>query len=157
MEKPTKVILLNQDLVREKLRQKKFDDVSLSSWGNLDEFIHFIISFGIFAMLAQLGLTTGHSGIPVYLLAMLAFVKPLFGIRFDDNIKYLFQDHHVLRLLGFNIKHIDEGYSKRTRENGSKPIHPNTLRNFLATLGYKETTGLMVKVVLTWGRATVTY
>lgn len=147
MEKPTKVILLNQDLVREKLRQKKFDDVCLSSWGNLDEFIHFIISFGIFAMLAQLGLTTGHSGIPVYLLAMLAFVKPLFGIRFDDNIKYLFQDHHVLRLLGFNIKHIEEGYSKRTRENGSKPIHPNTLRNFLATLGYKETTGLMVKVV----------
>lgn len=147
MEKPTKVILLNQDLVREKLRQKKFDDVSLSSWGNLDEFIHFIISFGIFAMLSQLGLTTGHSGIPVYLLVMLAFVKPLFGIRFDDNIKYLFQDHHVLRLLGFNIKHIEEGYSKRTRENGSKPIHPNTLRNFLATLGYKETTGLMVKVV----------
>ena len=147
MKNPAKVILLNQDLVREKLRQKKFDDVSLSSWGNLDEFIHFIISFGIFAMLAQLGLTTGHSGIPVYLLAMLAFVKPLFGIKFDDNIKYLFQDHHVLRLLGFNIKHIEEGYSKRTRENGSKPIHPNTLRNFLATLGYKDTTGLMVKVV----------
>ena len=113
MEKPTKVILLNQDLVREKLRQKKFDDVSLSSWGNLVEFIHFIISFRIFAMLAQLGLTTGHSGIPVYLLAMLAFVKPLFGIRFDDNIRYLFQDHHVLRLLGFNIKYIEEGYSKQ--------------------------------------------
>jgi len=31
-------------------------------------------------MLAQLGLTTGHSGIPFYLLAMLAFVKPFFGI-----------------------------------------------------------------------------
>jgi len=147
MAKPTKVILLNQDLVREKLRQKKFDDVCLSSWGHLDEFIHFITSFGILAMLFQLGLTTGRSGIPVYLLAMLSFVKPLFGIRFDDNIKYLFQDHHVLRLLGFNIKHIDEGYSKRTREDGSKPIHPNTLRNFLATLGYKQTTGLMVKVV----------
>jgi len=147
MAKPTKVILLNQDLVREKLRQKKFDDVCLSSWGHLDEFIQFIISFGILAMLFQLDLTTSHSGIPVYLLAMLSFVKPLFGIRFDDNIKYLFQDHHVLRLLGFNIKHIEQGYSKRTRENGSKPIHPNTLRNFLATLGYKETTGLMVKVV----------
>jgi len=147
MKNPAKVILLNQDLVREKLRQKKFDDVCLSSWGHLDEFIHFIISFGIFAMLFQLGLTTGHSGIPVYLLAMLSFVKPLFGIRFDDNIKYLFQDHHVLRLLGFNIKHIEQGYSKRTRDNGSKPIHPNTLRNFLATLGYKQTTGLMVKVV----------
>ncbi len=72
------------------------------------------LQFLIFAMPLQLGLTTGHSGIPVYLLAMLAFVKPLFGIRFDDNIKYPFQDHHVLRLLGFNIKHIDEGYSKRS-------------------------------------------
>jgi len=48
MKNPAKVILLNQDLVREKLRQKKFDDVSLSSWGHLDEFIDFIISFGIF-------------------------------------------------------------------------------------------------------------
>jgi len=147
VKRPTKVILLNQALVREKLRQKKFDDVCLSSWGHLDEFIQFIISFGLFAMLFQIGLTTGRSGIPVYLLAMLAFVKPLFGIRFDDNIKYLFQDHHVLRLLGFNIKHIEQGYSKRTGEDGSKPIHPNTLRNFLATLGYKQTTGLMVKVV----------
>jgi hypothetical protein len=147
MKKPSKVIILNQDLVREKLRQKKFDDVCLSSWGHLDEFIQFITSFGLFTMLAQLGLTTGHSAIPFYLLAMLAFVKPLFGIRFDDNVKYLFQDHHVLRLLGFNIEQIEHGYSKRTRENGSKPIHSKTLTNFLSSLGYKETTGLMVKVV----------
>jgi len=147
MKKPYKVIILNQELVREKLRQKKYDDVCLSSWGHLDEFIHFITSFGLLAMLAQLGVTTGHSGISFYLLAMLAFVKPLFGIRFDDNMKYLFQDHHVLRLLGFNIKHIEQGYSKRTRENGSKPIHPDSLRNFLMDLGYKEPTGLLVKVV----------
>ena len=147
MKKPFKVIVLNQNLVREKLRQKKFDDVCLSSWGHLDEFIQFITSFGLFSMLAQLGLTTGHSGIPFCLMAMLAFVKPLFGIRFDDNIKYLFQDCHVLRLLGFNLKQIEHGYSKRTRENGSKPIHPKTLSNFLSSLGYKETTGLLVKVI----------
>lgn len=53
VKRPTKVILLNQALVREKLRQKKFDDVCLSSWGHLDEFIQFIISFGLFAMLFQ--------------------------------------------------------------------------------------------------------
>jgi len=147
MKKPTKVILLNQELVREKLQQKKFDDVSLSSWGHLDEFMTFITSFGLFTMLAQLGLSTGHSGIPVYLLAMLAFVKPLFALRFDDNIKYLFNDHHVLRLIGFNFRQIENGYSKRTGQNGSKPIHPDTLRNFLSNLGYRQTTGLLVKVV----------
>lgn len=147
MEKTPNIVIFNQQLVREKLRQKKYDDVCLSSWGHLDEFIEFITSFGIFSMLAQLGLTTGHSGIPIFLLAMLAFVKPLFGIRFDDNIKYLFQDSHVLRMLGFNLKHIEQGYSKRTTVNGSKPIHPNTLRNFLSSLGYKETTGLLVKIV----------
>ena len=75
-------------------------------------------------MLAQLGLTTGHSGIPIFLLAMLAFVKPLFGIRFDDNIKYLFQDSHVLRMLGFNLKHIEQGYSKRTTVNGANRFTP---------------------------------
>ena len=54
---------------------KKYDDVCLSSWGHLDEFVQFITSFDIFSMLAQLGLTTGHSGIAVVLLAMLAFFK----------------------------------------------------------------------------------
>lgn len=147
MEKTPKIIILDQELVREKLRQKKYDEVCLTSWGHLDEFIHFLISFGIFSMLAQLGLTTGHSGIPSVLLAMLAFAKPLFGLRFDDNIKYLFQDHHVLRLLGFNFEQINNGCSKRTTKNGSKPVHPNTLRNFLSSLGYKQTTGLLVKVV----------
>jgi hypothetical protein len=147
MENAPKIIILNQELVRKKLRQKKYDDVCLSSWGHLDEFIQFIAAFGIFTMLAQLGLNTGHSGVPVCLLSMLAFVKPLFGIRFDDNIKYLFQDRHVLRLLGFNFKQIENGFSNRTKANGYKPIHPNTLRNFLSDLGYKETTGLLVKIV----------
>lgn len=147
MKKTPKIVILDQELVRKKLRQKKYDEVCLSSWGRLDEFIQFITSFGIFSMLTQLGLTAGHSGIPVFLLAMLAFVKPLFDIRFDDNIKYLFQDYHVLRLLGFNFKQIQNGYSKRTTTDGSKPIHPNTLRNFLSSLGYKETTGLHVKVI----------
>ncbi|OQX10718.1 MAG: hypothetical protein BWK80_45480 [Desulfobacteraceae bacterium IS3] len=43
-------MLLNQEPVREKLRQKKYDDISLSSWGRLDEFISFITSFGLFAI-----------------------------------------------------------------------------------------------------------
>jgi hypothetical protein len=147
MKDKPKVIFLNQEFVRQKLQQKKYDDISLTGWGHLDEFIHFIISFGIFTMLMQLGLATGHSGIPVFLLTMLALAKPLFGLRFDDNIKYLFQDHHVLRLLGFNIKQIKEGSSKRTTENGSKPLHPDTVRNFLKSLGYKVTVGLHMKVV----------
>ena len=144
-DKP-KIIFHNQEFIRQKLRQKKYDDVCLSGWGHLDEFVHFIISFGIFTMLAQLGLATGHSGIPIFLLTMLALAKPLFGIRFDDNLKYLFQDHHVLRLLGFNIKQIKEGCSKRTSENGSKPLHPDTVRNFLISIGYKVSVGLHLKV-----------
>jgi len=39
------IVILNQELVREKLRQKKYDDVCLSSWGHLDEFVQFITSF----------------------------------------------------------------------------------------------------------------
>jgi hypothetical protein len=47
MGKSRQTITLNQKLVREKLRQKKYDDVCLSSWGHLDEFVNFITSFGI--------------------------------------------------------------------------------------------------------------
>ena len=142
-----KVLILNNKIVRERLRQKKYDDVCLTSWGGLDEFINFIISFGLLTMLGQLGVQTGHSGVPYYIMAMMAFIKPLFGIRFDDNIKYLSSDPHVLRLLGFNLKSIKEGYSKRTKNVDSAPIHPNTLRNFLCKLGYQQTTGLFVKCV----------
>ena len=146
MKSDPKIIIRNQEIVRQKLRQKKYDDVCLSGWGHLDEFVHFIITFGIFTMLTQLGLTTGHSGIPVFLLTMLALAKPLFGLRFDDNLKYLFQDHHVLRQLGFTMEHINKGYSKRTKENGSTPIYPDTVRNFLMSLGYKVPVGLFMKV-----------
>jgi hypothetical protein len=65
-----------------------------------------------------------------YILAMMAFIKPLFGIRFDDKIKYFSSDHHVLRSLIFDLKFIKEGHSKRTINVDSAPIHPNTLRNF---------------------------
>ena len=77
----------------------------------------------------------------------MASIKPLLAIRFDDNIKYLSSEPHVLRLLGFNLKSIKEGYSKRTKNVDSAPIHPNTLRNFLCKLGYQQTTGLFVKCV----------
>jgi len=147
MKNEPKVIILNQELVRQTLQQKKYDDVCLTGWGHLDEFVHFIINFGIFTMPASLGLATGRSGIPVFLLTMLVLAKPLFGLRFDDNIKYLFQDHHVLRLLGFNIKQIEHGCSKRTTKNGSKPVHPDTVRNFLKSLGYKQTVGLHIKAI----------
>jgi len=87
-----KVVILNQELVRKKLRQKKYDDLYLSSWGHLDEFVDFIIGFGLFYMLAQLGLTTGHSGIPFSVLTMLAFLKPLFEIKFDDAQNIIITD-----------------------------------------------------------------
>jgi hypothetical protein len=103
MEIVPKVIILNQALVREKLQQKKYDDVCLSAWGHLDEFVHFIISFGILDMLARLGLSTGHSGIPAFILVMLVFSKSLFGPRFDDNIKYLVKVVRKLFALGLLV------------------------------------------------------
>lgn len=136
-----------QEDVREKLKQKCFDDVSLTSYGRLDEFISFLVSFGFSRMLAQLGISTGKSGIPVFLLAMLSFIRPLLGIRFIDNMKYLFGDPHLLVTLGFTLQQIKEGYSKRTGKDGSKPIHPDTVRNFLSSLSYPQSMGLSVKVV----------
>ena len=147
MAKTIKTITLNQDLVRERLRQKKYDEVCVSRWGRLDEFDEFVVGFGVFPMLAQLGVCAGHSGIPLYILAMLAFLKPLFGIKFDDNLKYLFQDHHVMGLCGFSFKQIRNGYSKRTTAGGKKPIRQDSVRNFLKSLGYAQTTGLLMKAV----------
>lgn len=112
-----------QEEVREKLKQKRFDDVSLTSYGRLDEFVSFLVSLGFLKMLTQLGISTGKSGIPVFLLAMLSFIRPLLGIRFTRNMKYLFGDPYLLVTLGFTFQQIKEGLLQKNRRRWIK-THP---------------------------------
>jgi len=124
----------SQRRVRELLRQGKYDDVALTEYGRLDQFIDFLDQTGYLNLLKEKVPSKGQNGIPNFLLSMIWTAKPLLGVGRMDELRYMFRDEHLLRLLGFNFKQIKDGYSKRTKKNGTKPIHPDTARNFAISL-----------------------
>jgi hypothetical protein len=124
----------SQRRVRELLRQDKYDDVALTEYGRLDQFIDFLDQMGFLKLLQERALPKGQNGIPNFLLSMVWTAKSLLGVGRVDDLRYMFKDAHVMRLLGFNFKQIRNGYSKRTGKKGTKPIHPNTARNFATSL-----------------------
>ena len=127
-------VKLDQQRLRRLLKQGKYDDVSLTSYGRLDQFTHFLEKVGFLKLLKQKAPSKGQNGIPNLLLSLVWTAKSLLGVGRMDDLRYMFKDEHVMRLLGFNFRHIRYGYSKRTKKGGTKPIHPDTVRNFAKAL-----------------------
>lgn len=81
------------------------------------------------------------------MLSLIWSAKSLLGVGRVNDLRDMFRDEHVMRLLGFNFRHIRGGYSKRTRKGGTKPIHPDTVRNFGISLPVTTTEDLHNSVV----------
>jgi len=124
----------SQKRVRGLLKQRKYDDLALTEYGRLDQFIDFLGHVGYLNLLQEKVPPKRKNGIPNFLLSLIWTAKPLLGIGRMDDLRYMFRDAHVLRLLGFNFAQIANGYSRRTKKNGTKPIHPDTARNFAIAL-----------------------
>ena len=125
---------LDQQRVRRLLKQGKYDDVALTSYGRLDQFISFLEKVGFLKLLHEKAPNKGQNGVPNFLLSLIWSAKSLLGVGRMDDLRYMFKDEHVMRLLGFKFRHIRQGYSKRTKRAGTKPIHPDTARNFAKAL-----------------------
>jgi hypothetical protein len=124
----------SQKRVRALLRQGKYDDVSLTSYGRLGHFFDFLFRIGLLKIIGRLPIYKHPQGIPVLLLALLWMSKALLGFRYVDNLRHMMRDKHLMRLCGFRQEEIEHGYSRRTGYRGSKPIHPDSVRNFGSSL-----------------------
>jgi len=121
----------NKEKVRERLKRRKWDDVSLTGWGRLDEFIYFLHGLGYFKILQRAKLEILRTGIPHYLLLSTFSMKILLGIPSVRKVKEnLFREKAVLKLLGYTVKQIEKGFNRRNRGK-SKPINVDDLRNIL--------------------------
>ncbi len=120
----------SQKRVRALLKQGKYDDISLTSYGRLGHFFDFIFRIGLLKIVSRLPIYKHPQGIPVALLALLWVSKALLGFKYVDNLRYMMRDKHLMRLCGFRPEEIEHGYSRRTTYRGSKPIHPDSVRNF---------------------------
>jgi len=121
----------NKKRVRERLKRGKWDDVSLTGWGRLDEFIYFLHEMKFFKILKGAELEIIRSGIPHYLLLSAFCAKILLGIPSIRKVKEnLFREKAILQLLGYTVVAIENGFNKRGRGK-SKPINVDDLRNIM--------------------------
>ena len=116
------------------LKQGKYDDFSLTSYGRLGHFFDFMFRAGVLKIVKRLGIHKRDNGINIMHLALLWFAKAVLGFAYVDNLKFMFRDKHLMRLCGFTPQQIEEGYSKRSSKRGLKPVHTDSVRNFGSAL-----------------------
>jgi len=137
----------SQKRVRQLLKQGKYDDISLTSYGRLGHFFDFIFRVGVLKIVHKLGIQKRRNGIAIAHLALLWLAKALLGFAYVDNLKHMFRDRHLMRLCGFTPQQIENGYSRRTTKRGLKPVHTDSVRNFGSSLPVKLSEKFFTEIV----------
>jgi hypothetical protein len=137
----------SQKRVRQLLKQGKYDDISLTSYGRLGHFFDFIFRVGVLKIVHKLGIQKRGNGIDITHLALLWIAKALLGFKYVDNLKQMFKDRHLMRLCGFTPQQIENGYSRRTTKRGLKPVHTDSVRNFGSSLPTKLSEQFFTEIV----------
>lgn len=137
----------HQAHVRERLRQKRFDDVALTGYGHLDRYLRLVHEFGLPQMMRELDFYQPDNGVPVFLLQNVALGKVILGAKSTHSLRVLFKDKHLMRLFGFTRQEIEAGFSGRTHEGGTTPIVPRTVGNFLERVTWRQAYGLHRRVI----------
>ena len=103
----------DKDKVTEKLKQKKYDDISLQSRGRLDDLIAFLYQTGILALFDSIKSPMERKPeIPREFLHYCLCLKPVVEAGSVNQLpSRLFEDTDTLQELGFTIEEIKDGFS----------------------------------------------
>lgn len=127
----------NQQEVIKRLLDGNYEMVTGKGWGFFDEFFTFLWHIGFLSLLNIEGVGFKRKMIALTKLLMTYSTKILLGISSMNAVpEKLFGDIGLLKLLGFTVRQIKEGFSERGKyEEG--PMHKNTLADAAAkvTLG----------------------
>ena len=129
----------NQERVREALRAGRVDEVVMLRATEFDKLAAAMHTFGYWDQLTsiQIGMDKDEDDVPDELLVRELAVLPLLRIPNPHQAPvYLFQDHGVLRYLGFTVAQIRDGFNNKgvrspTGEPRMRPHHRDTLYNAL--------------------------
>lgn len=129
----------NQHRVREALREGYVDEVVACRATAFDELAGAMTAFGYWEQLESIEVKLDKDGddVPSELLMRELAVLPLLRIPNPHQAPtYLFQDHGVLRFLGFTLAQIRDGFNDKgvrspTGKGRMRPHHRDTLYNAL--------------------------
>lgn len=133
----------NQKEVIKRLLDGNYEMVTGKGWGFFDEFFTFLWHIGFLSVLNIEGIGFKRKMIALTKLLMTYSTKILLGISSMNAVpEKLFGDIGLLKLLGFSIRQIKEGFSDRGKyEEG--PMHKNTLADAAAKVTLEECQGIL--------------
>lgn len=105
------IFILNRQAVIEALRQGQCDGILPAARGFLDGFAEFLLEAGVLSAFEQFPDGRGRCSIPMFFFCNTLVHRPLFHLRRLAPIeRTLFRSAYILRQLGFNALHIQEGF-----------------------------------------------
>ena len=118
----------NREKVRRLLRRGIYDDISLSGWGRLDDFVAMMVGLGIFDIFSQIRPRDRSWIIPRWFIYNSLAIKEVLGEASLNGIQDgMFRDDHVLRLIGCTARQIREGFDRDRNKGDNKPCNIDSL------------------------------
>jgi hypothetical protein len=118
----------SREKVRRLLRRGIYDDISLSGWGRLDDFVAMMVGLGIFDIFCQIRPAERNWIIPRWFIYNSLAMKEVLGEASLNGIQDgMFRDDHVLRLVGCTARQIREGFDLDRNKGDNKPCNIDSL------------------------------
>ena len=128
----------NQKEVIKRLLDGNYEMATGKGWGFFDEFFTFLWDIGFLSLLNIEGVGFKRKMIAITKLLMTYSTKILLGISSMNSVpERLFGDIGLLKLLGFTVRQIKEGFCDRGKYEGG-PMHKNTLADAVARVTLEE-------------------
>lgn len=135
----------NQKEVIKRLMEGNYEMVTGKGWGFLDDFFTFLWHIGFLSVLNIEGVGFKRKVIAITKLLMTYSTKILLGISSMNQVtEKLFGDIGLLKLLGFSVRQVKEGFTNRGKyEEG--PMHKNTLADATGRVTAEESAEILNK------------
>lgn len=138
-----KIIRENREKVRELLKKRKYDDVSLTGWGRLDEIIVLMKELGILKELEKIERDMEEGYIPMWFINNSLALSKLLGEKSIRGMQEgMFRDAGVLRIIGCTAKEMREGFDSSRNKGENKPCNVDALRYSVSNTPVEEALGV---------------
>ncbi len=135
-----RIVPYNRQAVLSKLKQKKYDDIFLRDRGRLDDFVSFLYQTKILRLFDDIDShMERRPEIPRRFLHYCISLKPVVDSASINQLPgRLFEDTDTLRILGFTMVEIKNGFSVKNKDGKNVPVNNNAFYDELARLPETE-------------------
>ena len=120
----------NGAYVRKMLKKGRYDDVSMTGWGRLDELIGVMALLKVFDILDEIKVDVREDcAIPRWFISNTLALKLVLGEKGINSIQDgMFKDPGVLKILGCTAVETKEGFDPERNKEENKPCNVDSLR-----------------------------